>query len=58
MAASDGDRKLIRTGKSPVVEAALVKWIDNAPLSGLLVAKLSVLLLHINVINIETPVRW
>ncbi len=30
MAASDGDRKRIRKGKEPVVEAALVKWTDNA----------------------------
>ncbi len=29
MAASDGDRKRIRTGKAPVVEATLVKWIDS-----------------------------
>ncbi len=30
MAASDGDRKRMCTGKAPVVEAALVKWTDNA----------------------------
>ncbi len=29
MAASDEDRKRMRTGKTPVSEAALVKWIDN-----------------------------
>ncbi len=29
MAAGDGDRKQMRMGKAPVVEAALVKWIDN-----------------------------
>ncbi len=29
-AASDGDRKRMCTRKAPVVEAALVKWIDNA----------------------------
>ncbi len=27
---SDGDRKQMHTGKAPVAEAALVKWIDNA----------------------------
>ena len=42
MAANDGERKRRRPGKAPVVEAALVKWIDNArsrnaPLSGPLV---------------------
>ncbi|KAG7264811.1 hypothetical protein CRUP_005580 [Coryphaenoides rupestris] len=42
MAAGEGHRKRARAGKAPVVEAALVKWIDNArarnvPLSGPLV---------------------
>ncbi len=29
-AAGDGDRKQMHMGKAPVVEDALVKWIDNA----------------------------
>lgn len=42
MHANDGERKRRRPGKAPAVEAALVKWIDNArsrnaPLSGPLV---------------------
>lgn len=48
VAANDG-RKRQRPGKAPVVEAALVKWIDNArsrnaPLSGPLVREKAVAL--------------
>ncbi|XP_048878070.1 tigger transposable element-derived protein 6 [Brienomyrus brachyistius] len=63
-AANNGDRRRIRSGKAPVVEAALVKWIDNAkscnaPLSGPLVKeKAEELAAKLGEDNFKVSIGW
>ncbi len=73
MTASDGDGKRRHMGKATVVEAAFIKWIDNAqscnaPIEQALSVNSqykqslkfsnSVSLLYIHIINIQISVRW